>query len=384
MNPVIVLLSITAGSVGLALRSVEPMLPILATEFSVTVPAAAQLITVFTLFYAVSQLVHGPLGDRFGKLLVIQVMVLCSALTYAGCGLAPDLASLTMWRAASGAVSSAMFILGMAYIGDTVEVDERPIAIAQYFIGNVTGHATGPLLSGVVIDTLGWRAMFFVLAGIFATVAVTMAFLTREHRKAERTLPPSGNPVRRYVEVARLPKVQIFAAVSMTEAFLYFGAYAYLGAMLRERFDLSFTLIGLALAGFGVGGLLFGVSIRWVIRRLGPRQLVLSGGLLCGALYVLAAWLPVSWPIYPIMIGVGFTFYMLHNVMQTRATEASPHARGLGMSLFGASWSVGQSLGVAVMGAGISVFGFAPMITLFGVGFAALGICMRLNMHRMT
>jgi predicted MFS family arabinose efflux permease len=69
----------------------------------------------------------------------------------------------------------------------------------------------------------------------------------------------------------------------------------------------------------------------------------------CGLLYVAVALLPAWQPIFALMIGLGFTFYMLHNVLQTRATEASPQARGIGMSVFGVAWTLGQSFGVALM-----------------------------------
>jgi MFS transporter, YNFM family, putative membrane transport protein len=383
MNPVVVLLAVTAASAGLAMRSVEPMLPLFASEFSVPVPVAAQVITVFALFYAFSQLVHGPLGDRYGKLRIIIVMTFLSSAAFVGCAFADDLAALTIWRAVSGTTSSALFILGMAYIGDTVAVERRQTTVAQYALGNAVGHASGPLLSGIVTDAFGWRAMFVVLTGIFLAVGLAMLVLTRTYRRAERSVRSTSNPVRRYVDVLKLPKVRVFILVSMTEAFFFFGAYAYLGALLKERFDLSFTLIGLALAGFGIGGLIFNGSIRWMIRQMSPRRLVIWGGCLCGLMYVTVALLPVSGPIYALMIGIGFTFYMLHNVVQTRATEAAPQARGTGLSLFGVSWSVGQSLGVAAMGLGISAVGIGPMVAVFGVGFAALSIWMRFNMHRM-
>jgi len=383
MNPVLLLLSLTGLSVGLAMRAVEPLLPLLASDFSVTVPAAAQVITVFALFYALGQFVTGPLGDRYGKLRVITVTMLCAAATFLGCALAPDLASLTVWRAAAGAFSSAPFILSMAYIGDTVAVEQRQTVVAQYVTGNVIGHGTGPLLAGVVADALGWRAMFGVLAALFALVGVVMIFIARAYHGTERRAAVRGNPVKRYMEVVKLPRVQMVAACFLVEAFFFFGAYAYVGAMMKERFDVSYTVIGLALAGVGVGGLLFNTSIRWMLRLLNARGLVLWGGVACGLIYVLIAVLPAWQPFFVCMVGIGFAFYMVHNVLQTRATESAPEARGIGMSVAGTGWSIGQSLGVALMGLGISAFGFAPMIAACGLGFAMLGVWIRFNYQRL-
>ncbi len=382
MNPVLLLLSVSAAMVGLSIRAIEPMLPVLAADFSVPVPVAAQVITFFALLYAAGQFLHGPLGDRYGKLWVIAFMLLAASGTFLGCALAPNLTSLTAWRAAAGIFTAAPFILGMAYIGDTVPLEHRQTTIAQFVTGNVIGHATGPLLSGVITDALGWRVMFFLLTGLFALIGAMMCLLARGQRSGARRAP-AGNPLALYLQVLKAPKVQALAWVSFFEAFFFFGAYAYVGAMLKQAFDLSYTLIGLALAGLGLGGLIFNTSIRWMLRRFNPRRMVLSGGVGCGLCYIGIALIPAWQPVYALMIALGFTFYMLHNTLQMRSTEAAPQARGIGMSVFGVSWTIGQSVGVALMGAAISAFAIAPMIAVFGIGFAALGVWMRFNLHKL-
>lgn len=383
MNPVLIVLSLSVASVGLSIRAVEPMLPAIASEFAVTVPVAAQVITVFSLLYAAGQFLHGPLGDRYGKLPIIAIMLLAASGTFLGCAMARDLAALTVWRAAAGVFSAAPFILGMAYIGDTVPLGHRQTTIAQFVTGNVIGHACGPLLAGTITDLLGWRAMFVFLTVLFAATGTTMLFMARSRRDTERASTLAGSALARYLHVLRMPKVRALCMASAVESFFFFGAYAYVGALLKERFDASFTLIGFALAGLGIGGLLFNTTIRWLLKRLAPQRMVLIGGLACGSVYAAIALLPVWAPIYGLMVLLGFTFYMIHNVLQTRSTEASPQARGIGVSVFGIAWTLGQSLGVAVTGAGIAAFGFAPMIAAFGIGFAALGVWMRFNLHKL-
>src|SRR6185369_7378553 len=107
------------------------------------------VITVFALAYGLGQFMHGPLGDRYGKLRLLVGWMLASALALVGCAMAFTFASLTAWRTVTGIVSSAPFILGMAYIGDTVPMERRQQVVVQYATGNVLGHAFAPLLSGV-------------------------------------------------------------------------------------------------------------------------------------------------------------------------------------------------------------------------------------------
>jgi YNFM family putative membrane transporter len=383
MNSIILILSLAGGTTGLAMRAIEPMLPVFAEEFGVSIPAASNVITVFAVAYAVGQFIHGPLGDRYGKLRIVTLTVLLTSGAMLGCALAGTLFSLALWRAATGVVSSAPFVLSMAYIGDTVALDKRQSVIAHYVVGNVLGHAFGPVLAGVMTDAVGWRATFLVLAALFLAVGIALLITTRSHWQDETRLTGTFNPVARYLEVLKLSGARMIAVSAIAEAFFFFGAFAFVAALLKLRFDLSYTIIGVALAGFGVGGLLFNISIRWILKRITSRTMVLVGGILCGLSFLAIALAPVWQPVIPCMIGVGVGFYMMHNVLQTRGTEAAPDARGIGVSLFGVAWTLGMGLGVAVMGAGVSVFGIEPMLICYSLGLVLFGAWMRLNFHRL-
>jgi MFS transporter, YNFM family, putative membrane transport protein len=312
MHRIVFLLSLSGASVGLSMRAIEPMLPVFAEEFAISVPVAGNVITVFALAYGIGQFMHGPLGDRYGKLRLLVGWMLASALALVGCAMAGTFASLTAWRTATGIVSSAPFILGMAYIGDTVPMERRQEVVVQYATGNVLGHAFAPLLSGMVTDAFGWRATFLVIAAFVGSVGIVLYFSTRHLWADEKRIVGAGSAMKRYAEVIRLPRARTLAFCALMEAFFFFGAFAYVGAMLKLRFDLSYTLIGLALAGFGIGGFLFNITLRWLLRFLKPTSMVLYGGAICGLCFILVAWMPY-WPlVYPLMIAVGYSFYMLH------------------------------------------------------------------------
>ena len=82
-------------------------------------------------------------------------------------------------------------------------------------------------------------------------------------------------------------------------------------------------------------------------------------------------------------IGIGFSFYLLHNTLQAKATEIAPHATGTALALFSMSWASGQAVGAALMGVGVAFAGYAPMIVLFALGFALVGVTLRLNLQRL-
>ena len=112
----------------------------------------------------------------------------------------------------------------------------------------------------------------------------------------------------------------VILAVAL-EAALMFGAFAYVGADLHLRFGLSFTLVGIVVGTFGVGGLIYAASVTQLVGRLGQTGLALYGSVLLGLAYLMLALAPTPW-IAPIAVtAIGLGFYMLHNTLQTNATQ---------------------------------------------------------------
>jgi predicted MFS family arabinose efflux permease len=376
----IFLLALAGFNAGISLRCVEPMLPKLAADFGTSVSAASAIITAFALAYAGSVLLQGPLGDRFGKLRVVTAGTALAGAVSIGCAFAWDVGSLAALRFATGIFASSSVALGMAYIGDVVPLGERQTTVAHFIAGSLLGQTIGPLFGGALTDALGWRASFAVLGSVF--LLVSLILLLRTSASWGPSVPGRFNPLAIHRELLSRPAVRWLAAIGVAETFLFFGAYVFLSGYFKLRFDLSFTTIGLILAGYGVGGLLYSSTARWLVPR-GERGLVAGGGALGCALFVLVVLVPHWAYAIPCTIGLGLAFYLIHNTVQTRATEVAPDARGSAVALYASAWATGQALGVAAMGLAVSVFGYAPMIAIFGFGFGVLGLWLRSNLARL-
>jgi len=376
----ILLLAMAGFIAGISLRCVEPMLPKLAADFDTSVSAASVVVIAFALSYAVSVLLQGALGDRFGKLRVVTVAMALTGVATIGSAFAWDLASLAGSRLVTGLFASASVALGMAYIGDVVPLAHRQATVANFIAGSMFGQMLGPLFGGVFTDWAGWRVSFVVLGALFLLVSAVLFTLTA--RSWAPIAPGRFEPLAVYRRLVKRPPVLWMAATGVAETFFFFGPYVFLGAYFKLRFDLSFTMVGLLLAGYGVGGLLYTASFKILYRRLRERGLVLGGGALGSALFVAVVLAPHwGWAV-PCTIGLGFAFYMVHNTVQTRATEVAPDARGAAVALYASAWAIGQAAGVAAMGLAVAWLGYAPMIAAFGLGFALLGYWLRSNLDR--
>lgn len=367
------------GAVGFAVtadaRVIDPLLPALAADFGTDIAAAALAVSAYTLPYGLFQLVYGPLGDRLGKTRVMAAALLFFAVGTAACGLAPGLGPLVALRFLTGVAAAAVIPLSLAAIGDGYPYAERQAALGRYLTALALGQILGTSLGGSVADFVSWRVVF----GLYGIVAVGLAAVFwRATRGFAAPLPRSapGAGLAGYVAPYRGlladQAVRLVVGTVFLEGFFFFGGFVYFGASLRERFGLAYAAIGAILAGFGIGGLVYGRAVRRLLPRLGERGLVRLGGGLVGAGFLGAALLPAWQPAVPLVPVLGFGFYALHGTLQTRATELAPTARGTAVSLFAFCLFVGQALGAAALGRVVDALGYAPTFLLSGVAVALL------------
>ena len=384
MREAIFFLALASANSGISMRVIEPMLPRLATDFGISISAAATVITAYGLGGAIGTLAYGPLGDRYGKLRMAAISLFAAGLASFACALAQDVGSLATLRFVTAVFASSSMTLGMAYIGDRVPMAERQPVIARFIGGTIIGQSIGPLLGGLITDLLGWRGALTFVGTVFAVVSTVLFLRTRAQWTDEQRVISAGSPFTAHLRLLRSSRVRYVLATAFADTFFFFGAYSFLGPFLKLKFDLSLTLIGAILAGFGIGGVLYTLTVRPLLRLLGQRGLVTWGGAICFACYLVATLTPVWQLTVPATIGLGFAFYMLHNTVQTKATEMAPQARGAAVSSYSGFWSLGQAVGVAAMGLAIEFIDYTPSIIGFGLGFLLLGLWMRGNLHRLS
>jgi predicted MFS family arabinose efflux permease len=371
----IVCLSLAAGASAMAMRINDALLPQLAQIFGVPLATTAQVVSFYAMAYGASQVLWGPVGDRFGKYRVVAWAVLACALASLACAFAGDFGQLRAARVLAGMLAAAIIPLSIAWIGDVVPYERRQPVLARFLIGQITGLAAGVWLGGVAADHLGWRVPYFVLAGLYGVVGAQLFV-------GLRRLPPgssgrAGSAVASsltrtlgdFREVLGGRWAQILLLIVFLEGSFLFGPLAFMAAHLHERLGVSLTVAGALVMVFGAGGLVYALGARRLVRELGEAGLARTGAVfLCLGLGAIAA--APSW-IFGIVgsLLAGLGFYMLHNTLQVNATQMAPRVRGAAVSIFAASFFLGQAAGVTLTGWVSARIGSGPAI---GLGAAAL------------
>ncbi len=345
----IFLLACGAFASSVALRLCDPILPALAQDFGTTVGQAAIVVTMASIAYGVFQLLFGPLGDHFGKFRVIAWACLASTIGALACALSPNLELLAWARALNGATTAAVIPLSMAWIGDSVALDQRQATLAKFMSGQVIGLVSGQVFAGFFADHFGWRWAFVLLGGIYFWVGMMLlASLHRHRQPVVEAGTPRPSAAARIALVLGNPHARVILAVVFVEAMATIGVIAFIPTFLHNRFELSLFHAAAITATFGLGGLGYTLFARRWVRALGQGRLASLGGALLGGSFVLLIVAP-AWGLGIVACVVaGLGFYQLHNTLQTMATQMTPAARGTAVSIFASCFFLGQAAGVSL------------------------------------
>ena len=357
----VLLLALLLGIQPVTTDLYPPALPALSTGFGAGMAQAQLTFSALLLAFGVSQLVLGPLSDRFGR----RPTLLCGLAAYVaaaiGSAMAPSIDLLIVWRAVQGAAMGAAVMCARAIVRDLYLPGDGARVMSRALTGlGVMACLCAPL-GGLVSDLFGWRAALMVLA-VFGAGTLALVALRFDETLAQRRLDALeiGSLLSTWGTVLRNPTFLAFTALTTAAYGLLFTFLAASSFTFIQVLGLSKTQYGLVML-WGSGVYICGTFLcRYWLQRHGvagsvARGAVLSlaGGTALGLLAlagVQAVWAIVA-PLTLAMLGHG-----IHQPCgQTGAVGPFPRAAGAASALNGfvmmlAAFGIGGWLGVRMDG----------------------------------
>ena len=174
-KPTLAILVAISALQPIALNLLAPATPALTRHFASNYATIQLTLTLFLVAVAVTQLVIGPLSDRFGRRPCVNAGVALFALGSVLGALAPSTHVLLIARVLEGAGGGAVFALSRAIIRDTANRDEAASQIASVTMVMVVAPMLAPWLGGQIETALGWRAIFWFMTLFAACVLIFTA-----------------------------------------------------------------------------------------------------------------------------------------------------------------------------------------------------------------
>lgn len=162
-------------------------LPVLGRELDASLAELQWVVNGYTLFLAALLLVGGAAGDRFGRRRVFVLGTILFAAASAACAAAPGVWSLIAARAVQGVGAAIMVPQSLAIISAAFPPEVRGRAIGTWAGAASISTALGPAVGGFLIDSLGWRAAFW----INPPLALAVVLLAQSHVPESRS-PAAG------------------------------------------------------------------------------------------------------------------------------------------------------------------------------------------------
>lgn len=362
---------------AIANRSMDPLVAALAHDFGAPVTTAAMAISFYALPYALSQPILGPVGDHYGKAPVLRVCMWMQAICLVAVVVSPSIWVLFVARFFGGFAGAGLMPVTMAIIGDRFPVATRQLAMGRFLSASLLGMVFAACVAGLLADLVSWRAVFLIafLIGLAAAVAVTF-FLDVADPPPPRQPISVASAVAGYRRVFASRRAALCFATVFIEGVALFGVMPYVAPLLEARGAGGATEAGLILAGVGLGGIAYSLSLRFLLAWLTPGQMMFLGGLLCSAgIFALA--FDAGWMLCALVFFVtGVGYLMLHNSVQTEVASLTAENRGSAFSMHSFSFFCGQGLGPICVGVGLETVGARPSLIVCGVILATLGPAM--------
>ena len=395
----------------LASTVVSTSLPVIIHDLDGNQTAFTWVITATLLTTAISTPIWGKLADLFNRKLLFQLAIVIFVLATAAAGFSQDTTTLIAFRAVQGIAAGGIAALSQVLMADIISPRERGRYMGLF--GAVMAVATvgGPLLGGVITDTLGWRWNFYValpfaiaaliiiqltlripahakrkvsidyvgivllsvavsllliwvsLAGdsfewlstttlfmVGGAVLATILFILVEMRSKEPLIPLS---MFRNLTFTLAVIASVATGIAMFGASVFLSQFMQLarGATPTEAGLMTIPMIaGLLLSSIGVGALItkFG---RWKPFLIVGGVLLIAGSYLLSTIHYDTNFALVSLYMFLLGAGVGMTMQNLVLIVQNTAEPTKIGVASSGVTFFR---SLGGTIGVSVMGAALA------------------------------
>jgi DHA1 family bicyclomycin/chloramphenicol resistance-like MFS transporter len=292
-----------------------PSLPAIARAFASDTAEVQLTLSVFLVGFGASQVVYGPLSDRYGRRPVLIAGLGLYIAASLACMAAPGIGFLIAARFFQALGACAGVVLGRAVVRDVYGREGAARALSYMSMAMALAPALGPILGGYLQVWFGWRANFLVLACFGASCLLGVLLLLPETSPSRDAAATGLSRIpRNYLTLARDP---VYLGHVLVAAFAYSGIFTFISGssfVLIDVLGLSPDRYGLCFAAVVVGYMIGTFASGRLSLAAGLNRLILTGALVGFAGGVLALGLALSGvldvvavvaPTFVYMIGTG-------------------------------------------------------------------------------
>jgi predicted MFS family arabinose efflux permease len=266
---------------------VAPLVPALTRSFHTNQSLMGMAIPAFTIPYGLSSLFYGPLSDRFGRKAIILNLLGFLAFSTILLAFSKTAVEFLVLRALIGIATGGIVPISVALMGDIYPYEKRGKPIGLLFSGMAGGMTFGSTLGAYLNPLIGWQ-MEFIITGILSGALFFTAFFKPGIFAVQQAKISIGLKaiLKNSAELLGSKEGKKVYSFIFLNGLFHSGIFAWLGYYFTAKYNLGDQGIGLALLGYGLPGMLMGVSIGKAADHFG-RKKIIPAGLIVGAITVI-------------------------------------------------------------------------------------------------
>ena len=370
------ILVLGAFALGLDAYVMAGLLPKVAADLHTSESAAGQMVTVFTLCYALAAPVFATaLAGRPAKTILTGALLLFTAAN-ALTALAGSLPVLLVARALAGAGAGVYSPMAAATAASLAGEERRGRALALVMGGMSVGTVIGVPVGVLLADHVGWRGTLWLITGLGA---LAIAGIVLALPRLQAAPPP---PLRERARILARRPVAAIAGVSLLAGVTSLGLYTYLAPFLADAGGIDGTLG--AMWAWGLGGVAGALLIGRIVDRTGRPYAVVTVVLvlLCLSHLLLPVAARAPWALAIPLIVWGASGWALQVPQQHQLIAAQPDQAPVAVSLNSSAVYLGSALGSALGGVTLAA-GVAPAdLPYWTAALVAVGLLLHLVLVR--
>lgn len=347
----IILILCLISSLGrFVLDSYLPSLPAISQYFGITDSRTQLTLTVYLIGFSLSQLIYGPLSDRYGRRIIIVLGMTIFFFGSLVCSFATSPIILLVSRLIAGLGAGACGVLNRAIASDCFEGADFSKAWSYTTTTLVLTLIIAPVLGGYVQDNFGWRYNFFV-ATLFvsAVLIIILKFLPETNVREKRVSIDFHRILRTYYDIL-LTRSFIMCTLCYTLAFSGLIVYFQVSPLLYMKvFGLTATQYGWSSIIIAASYLIGGLIVNRLVNQFSRRTLLIIGTslLIGGGLLMLLAYCKQHVNIYAVLLPSAVYVIGARIIIPNAiagSLEEFRHLSGSSSALIGCIQMLGSSL----------------------------------------
>jgi MFS family permease len=370
---IVVWLALFVAVAGIAM--VSPLLPVFAKDMG----ASGIWVGLAFSGFAISQIplmpFVGRLSDRYGKRPFLWFGLLVYAFAALGYFWSPGYQELVIFRVISGVGSAMVIPTGFAYAGELAPSGHEGRYMGLFNVALIAGFGVGPLLGGIVHDSLGMDATFLSM-GALSSVGFLIAFFFLPGRPSSDVEREHREPSTPFLTMLRDNTVRGIISFQLVLGLSFGAMLAFLGVYMTSVLDTSLFMVGLVMSVRALQNGILAYPFGWLADRRN-RVVLASAGLVVMASGTLSIpWIGGVAILIGVFVVMG-TFESMAIPAINSITVEKGRVTGMGsiMGVFNMAMSLGLVIGSLAGGSieesyGIEwVFRYAAVLGFIGLVF---------------